>query len=72
MTSPKGERIPFPAPIRTRDARGCVEKWLIQVEENMRLSVRDIIDGGRDLVHIVIVASAQRVKISGQGLLLIS
>ena len=52
MTSPKGERIPFPAPIRTRDARGCVEKWLIQVEENMRLSVRDIIDGGKDLFHI--------------------
>ena len=30
----------------TGDARGCVEKWLIQVEESMRSAVRDIIDGG--------------------------
>ena len=45
MQSAKGETIPFPAPIRTRDARGCVEKWLIQVEENMKNAVRDIIDG---------------------------
>ena len=31
MQSAKGERIPLPVPIRTRDARGCVEKWLLQV-----------------------------------------
>lgn len=50
MCSLKGERIPFPAPIRTRDARGCVEKWLIQIEENMKTAVRDIIDGALETV----------------------
>ena len=50
MQSAKGETIPFPAPIRTRDARGCVEKWLIQVEEQMKNSVRDIIDGALETV----------------------
>ena len=51
MQSPKGERIPFPAPIRTRDARGCVEKWMIQVEESMRAAVRDIIDGALETIE---------------------
>ena len=50
MQSAKGESIPFPAPIRTRDARGCVEKWLIQVEENMKNAVRDIIDGALETI----------------------
>lgn len=50
MKSAKGEMIPFPAPIRTRDARGCVEKWLIQVEDNMKSAVRDIIDGALETV----------------------
>ena len=50
MQSAKGETIPFTAPIRTRDARGCVEKWLIQVEESMRSAVRDIIDGALETV----------------------
>ncbi len=31
IQSAKGERIPLAMPIRTRDSRGCVEKWLIQV-----------------------------------------
>ena len=50
MQSVKGERIPFPAPIRTRDARGCVEKWLVQIEEGMKSAVRDIIDGALETV----------------------
>ena len=50
MASLKGERIPFPAPIRTKDARGCVEKWLVQVEDSMRSAVRDIIDGAVETV----------------------
>ena len=50
MQSAKGETIPFPAPIRTRDARGCVEKWLIEVEKNMINAVRDIIDGALETV----------------------
>ncbi len=50
MQSLKGERIPFPAPIRTRDARGCVEKWLIQIDENMKTAVRDIIEGALETI----------------------
>ena len=36
MVSARGERIPFAAPLRTRDAKGCVEKWMIQVNTIMR------------------------------------
>jgi dynein heavy chain len=31
MISAKGERIPFLSPLRTKDAKGCVEKWMMQV-----------------------------------------
>ena len=33
MISGRGERIPFSAPIRTKAAKGCVEKWMLQVEK---------------------------------------
>lgn len=50
MISGKGERIPFGAPIRTRDARGCVEKWMLQVEEQMKSTVHDVIDGSLESI----------------------
>jgi dynein heavy chain len=31
MISPQGERVPFINPVRTADARGSVEVWLLQV-----------------------------------------
>ncbi len=31
MISAKGEKIPFLSPLRTKDAKGCVEKWMMQV-----------------------------------------
>ena len=31
MISAKGERIPFLSPLRTKEAKGCVEKWMMQV-----------------------------------------
>ncbi len=31
MISPQGERVPFIQPVRTADARGSVEVWLLQV-----------------------------------------
>ena len=30
--------------------RGCVEKWLVQIEEGMKSAVRDIIDGALETV----------------------
>ncbi|KAJ8944983.1 hypothetical protein NQ318_010185 [Aromia moschata] len=41
MYSQENEKINFKAVINTKDAGGSVEKWLIQVEEQMVLSVRD-------------------------------
>ena len=32
MISPQGERVPFLNPVRTADARGSVEVWLLQVK----------------------------------------
>ena len=31
MISSKGERIPFSSPISTKEAKGCVEKWMLKV-----------------------------------------
>ena len=43
MISPQGERVAFLTPVRTADARGSVELWLLQVEEAMVSSVRHVI-----------------------------
>lgn len=40
MFSSEGEKIPFSQPISTSEARGAVEKWLLQVQEVMLLSMR--------------------------------
>lgn len=34
MISPQGERVPFIRPVKTADARGSVEVWLLQVSED--------------------------------------
>ena len=31
MVSSKGERIPFSSGISTKEAKGCVEKWMLKV-----------------------------------------
>lgn len=41
MYSQEGEKISFKVPVKVKDAGGSVEKWLIQVEEQMIVSVRD-------------------------------
>ena len=33
MMSNMDERVPFLAPIRAKDSRGCVEKWMLQVTQ---------------------------------------
>jgi hypothetical protein len=32
MISAKGERIPFLSPLRTKESKGCVEKWMMQAK----------------------------------------
>uniref|UniRef100_A0A8C3QD06 Dynein axonemal heavy chain 12 n=1 Tax=Geospiza parvula TaxID=87175 RepID=A0A8C3QD06_GEOPR len=43
MCSSEGERVTLVSNISTSEARGAVEKWLIQVEDVMLKTVRDVI-----------------------------
>lgn len=52
MYSSEGERVEFIQRISTSEARGAVEKWLLQVEDIMLKSVRDVINRSR-LVRLV-------------------
>ncbi|XP_038127258.1 dynein heavy chain 12, axonemal [Cyprinodon tularosa] len=47
MYSSEGERVELIQHISTSDAKGAVEKWLIQVEDVMLRSVRDVIARSR-------------------------
>lgn len=47
MFSSEGERVELIEWISTSEARGAVEKWLVQVEDIMLRSVRDVISRSR-------------------------
>lgn len=47
MYSSEGERVGLIQPISTSEARGAVEKWLVQVEDMMLRSIRNIINCAR-------------------------
>ncbi|NXF75625.1 DYH7 protein, partial [Sclerurus mexicanus] len=47
MCSSEGERIQLISTISTSEARGAVEKWLIQVEDIMLKTIRDVIAKSR-------------------------
>ncbi|NXG19392.1 DYH7 protein, partial [Grallaria varia] len=47
MCSSEGERIQLISTISTSEARGAVEKWLIQVEDVMLKTIRDVIAKSR-------------------------
>lgn len=44
MFSSEGEKIQLSQVISTSEARGAVEKWLLQVQDVMLMSVRDVIE----------------------------
>lgn len=47
MYSSEGERVEFISTISTSEARGAVEKWLIQVEDIMLKSIHNVIAKSR-------------------------
>ncbi|XP_041955531.1 dynein heavy chain 12, axonemal isoform X1 [Alosa sapidissima] len=47
MYSSEGERVEFIQLISTSEARGAVEKWLVQVEDMMLRSIRDVVNRSR-------------------------
>uniref|UniRef100_A0A8B9L9M7 Dynein axonemal heavy chain 12 n=1 Tax=Astyanax mexicanus TaxID=7994 RepID=A0A8B9L9M7_ASTMX len=47
MYSSEGERVELIQLISTSEARGAVEKWLVQVEDVMLSSIRDVINRSR-------------------------
>ncbi|KER25823.1 hypothetical protein T265_06797 [Opisthorchis viverrini] len=52
MFSSEGEKIVLSQVVSTSEARGAVEKWLLQVQESMLLSVRDVIAAAREAYDI--------------------
>ena len=44
MFSSEGEKVKFSQTISTSEARGAVEKWLLQVQDVMLMSIRDVIE----------------------------
>lgn len=48
MFSAEGERVMFSRPVDTVEAKGCVEKWLLNVEKTMVQSLKDVVTSSRD------------------------
>ena len=49
MFSSEGEKVQMSQVISTSEARGAVEKWLLQVQDVMLMSVRDVIAASREV-----------------------
>lgn len=49
MFSSEGEKVQMSTSISTSAARGAVEKWLLQVQDTMIVSVRDVTAKARDV-----------------------
>lgn len=47
MYSSEGERVQLIQHISTSEAKGAVEKWLLQVEDVMLRSIRDVVARSR-------------------------
>lgn len=51
MFSSEGEKVELSQSISTAAARGAVEKWLLQVQDIMIISVRDVIERAKEVCH---------------------
>lgn len=51
MFSSEGEKVKLATVISTSEARGAVEKWLLQVQEVMLVSLREVIQASRIVSH---------------------
>ena len=49
MFSSEGEKVQYSNSISTSAARGAVEKWLLEVQETMIVSMRDVTAKARDV-----------------------
>ena len=49
MFSSEGEKVQLSNTISTSAARGAVEKWLLQVQDTMIVSVRDVTAKAKDV-----------------------
>lgn len=49
MYSSENEKIMFSQAVSTSEARGAVEKWLLQVQDTMLMSVRDVVQQAVDV-----------------------
>ena len=49
MFSSEGEKVKLSQPVSTSEARGAVEKWLLQVQDIMLMSIRDVIAASREV-----------------------
>ena len=49
MFSSEGEKVKLSQSVSTSAARGAVEKWLLQVQDTMIVSVKDVIEQARDV-----------------------
>ena len=50
MFSSEGEKVEFSQIISTSETRGAVEKWLLQVQDIMLMSVRDVVAASREVL----------------------
>lgn len=57
MYSSEGERVQLIQHISTSEAKGAVEKWLVQVEDLMLRSVRDVVARSRVVRSLFPIAS---------------
>ncbi len=48
MISSESEKVKFSSIINTSEAKGAVEKWLLQVQDVMLISVRDVVEAARN------------------------
>ena len=55
MISSEGEKVGLSSIISTSEARGAVEKWLLQVEQVMVTSVRDVIIASKEIFIFILI-----------------